>query len=152
MTRGVRSAIAGSFFSMPGYGLPGYQENIGPAIVIQIHHAGAPADVSGFDSEPCAQRGYFKVARSIVDVEFVCVFGEVRFEEIEIAIEIEIADSHAHPCLHLAILGKGDAAFERIVMEGAVVAIVEEEAGSGIAGNEDIGPAIVYRDRLRWRS
>ena len=57
--------------------------------------------------------------------------------------QIEVADGHAHARLLLTVLVQGDAAFERIIVECAVVAVVKEEAGSGIAGDVDVGPAVV---------
>ena len=103
MTRGVRYGHARQFLFDAGIGAAGHQENIRPAIVIQIDDAGAPADIAGFDAEAGAQRGVSKLPLPSLTIEVVRVFGEVGFEEIEVAIEIEVADADAHAGLHLAV-------------------------------------------------
>ena len=48
----------------------------------------------------------------------------------------------AHAGLFLAVLAQRYAALQALFGEGAVVIVVEEQAGRGVAGHVDIGPAV----------
>ncbi len=71
----------------------------------------------------------------------------MRFEDVQRAIEIVIADSQTHAGLLDAIVIQGHAGFEADLAEGAVVTIAEHPTGRGIAGDIDIGPAVVIEVR-----
>src|ERR1700761_6098713 len=64
---------------------------IGPAIVIEIGEAGAPADVPGFHPETRSQSHIGESGSPIVAVEHVGVIREVSFEDVEFPVEIVIA-------------------------------------------------------------
>ena len=67
----------------------------------------------------------------------------MRFENIQAAVQIVIADAHAHAGLLHAVFIQRDAAFEAHLGERAVVIVPEQEAGRGIASHVDVGPAVV---------
>ena len=71
-------------------------------------------------------------------------------EDVEVAVEVEIADPDPHAGLLHAVFVERDAALEAGLGERAVVIVAEEEAGRGIAGDVDVRPAVVIeigRDR-----
>ena len=63
-------------------------------------------------------------------------------ENIEVAVGVEIADAHPHARLLLAVLAQRDAAFQALLGERAVAIVAEQQAGRGVAGHVDIGPAV----------
>ena len=79
----------------------------------------------------------------------------MRLEDIEIAVQIEIADAHSHTRLHHAVRAQGHAAAQAFLTKCAVAVIAEKEAGRGIAGDKNVRPAIVVEiggDAPSWRS
>src|SRR4051794_14898096 len=61
------------------------------------------------------------------------------------AIEIVVADADAHAGLLLAVFAEGDAAHHSFFAEGAIVIVHEEEARRGIAGDVNVGPAVLVK-------
>ena len=64
---------------------------------------------------------------------------EVGLEQIGVAVEVEVAEADAHAAHLLALGADRDAAKEGFFAEGAVVVVHEQQAGRGIAGDEDSG-------------
>ncbi len=106
--RGVLNGRDWQAFFGFGIDAAGDPEEIGVAVVIEIGKTGAPADVAGFDGESGGQRDVAEIPFAIVFVEDGGVFAEVSFEDVEIAVEFEIADGDAHACLHHAVFAEGD--------------------------------------------
>ena len=67
------------------------------AVVVEIDDAGAPADVARLDADARADRDVVEVALAVVAIEHVGVVGEVRLEDVEVAVEIVVADAR-RPC------------------------------------------------------
>ena len=63
-------------------------------------------------------------------------------EDVQVAVGIEVADGQAHAGLLLPVLAEGDAGLEALLGEGAVVVVAEQQAGRGVAGDVDVGPAV----------
>src|SRR5216684_6417043 len=118
-------------------------ENVGPAVVVEIEKAAAPAEILGVFAEAGLVGGIFEIGATEIAVERRSVAGEIGFDEIEIAIEIVIGGRDAHAGLGLAVGAEGTAGFEGDVGEGAVLFILIEGAGGGIVGDVDVGPAVV---------
>ena len=83
-----------------------------------------------------------KFAFAVVAIEAVGVFGEMRLEKIDVAVEIVVADADAHAGLLLSVIAERDAAHHAFFAKRAVVIVHEEEARRGIAGDKNIGPAV----------
>ena len=66
----------------------------------------------------------------------------MRFENIEVAVGVEIADADTHAGLLLAILIQRHAALQTALGERAVVVVAEQQAGRRVARDVDIGPAV----------
>ena len=84
-----------------------------------------------------------EVPLSVVAVEDVRVVGEVGLEDVDVAVEIVVADAQAHARLFHAVLAQRHAALERFLAERAVVLVAEEPARGRVAGDVDVGPAVV---------
>ncbi len=65
------------------------------------------------------------------------------FEDVQLPVEIVIADAEAHAGLLLPVFVQGHAALEPLFDEGAVVPVAEVETGCGIAGDVQVGPSVV---------
>ena len=71
----------------------------------------------------------------------------MRLEEIKVTVEVVVADADAHSGLLFAVVAKSHAAQDALFAESAVVIVHEEQAGSGVAGDVNIGASRLRRDR-----
>ena len=62
-------------------------------------------------------------------------------------IAVVVADSQPHACLLLAILTVAHTAHSTFLAKCSVVVVHEQQAGARVAGNIDVGPAIVVEIR-----
>ena len=83
----------------------GGDEKVGQAVVVQVHDAGAPAHEARFHAQAGAARNVLKEALAIVAIEHGQFVAEVGFDNIEVAIGVEVADAQPHARLHFAVLG-----------------------------------------------
>src|ERR1700719_3343462 len=88
-------------------------------------------------------RDIVEVAFAVVAIENVGIVGKVSLENVEITFKVESAHCDPHSSLLKSIFAERDAAFESLFAKSAVVLIAKQPTGSGIAGDVDIGPAIV---------
>ena len=65
------------------------------------------------------------------------------FDDVEVTVEIVVADADAHPGHLLAIGADGDAAHQPFFAERAVVVVQQQQTLRGVAGHEEIWPAIL---------
>ena len=72
-------------------------------------------------------------------------------EDVQVSIEIEVANPQAHARLLLAVLVHRDSANQGVLGERAVPIVLEVEAWRGIAGNIDVGPTVVVKVRGNGR-
>ena len=84
-------------------------EDVEPAIVVQIDEADAPAEIARVDAKAGEVGVVFKGAVAEVLVERVGVAGEVGLDDVEQAVAVEVADADAHAGLRLAVGRVGDA-------------------------------------------
>src|SRR5439155_1375109 len=73
------------------------------------------------------------------------VAGEIRFDQVEIAVEIVIGDRDAHAGLRLAVGAESATSFDGDVGEGAVLLVLIKGAGGGIVGDVNVRPAVVVK-------
>ena len=118
-------------------------QNVGPAVVVEIEEAAAPAEKLRVRAEAGGEGGVFEGAAAEIVIERRSVAGEIGFHEVEIAIEIIIGGGNAHARLRFAVGTEGAAGFDGDVLESSVLLVVVERAGGGIVGDIDIGPAVV---------
>src|SRR4029077_16593370 len=88
-------------------------------------------------------RGVLEIRAAQLVVKRRRVSRKIRFDEIEIAVEIVIGSGDAHAGLRLSIGAEGAAGFDRDVRESTVLFVLIESAGGGIVGNINVRPAIV---------
>ncbi len=78
-------------------------ENVGPAVVVHVKKTAAPAEILRVLAEAALIGGVLEICAPEIVVERRCVAREIRFDEIEIAVEIVIGGGDAHAGLRLAV-------------------------------------------------
>src|SRR4029453_18506621 len=104
--------------------------------------ARAPLHVAVADAEPRGGGRVLELPAVEVAVEGRDVVGEVRLQDVEVAVAVVVADGEAHPRLWVAELAVARAAGERHVREGAVAVVAVEDRGRRVAGHVEVGPAV----------
>ena len=122
-------------------------QNVRQAVIVQIGHAGSPADEAGFHAEAGAKRLVFKLLFPDCDTAPAVSSAEVGLENVEAAVKVVIADRR-HPCRPApAVLVQCDAAVQMPSSRELSVGLSLEQARGGIAGHVDLGPAVVIEVR-----
>src|SRR5689334_11877581 len=119
------------------------EENIPPAVVVEIEESGAETDILAVYSEPSLQTRVLKRSVAIVAIECRDLVREVGAHDVEraVAIIVAYADSHSrerHPVFIECTPGRNGDLAERAVM---VVAV--ELARCRVAGYVDVRPTVV---------
>src|ERR1022692_2790021 len=125
----------------------GYKEDVRQAIVIEVDDASAPTGEANFDAEFCLQSLIVEIAGAIVLVQHLCIFGKVGLENIQMAVQIVVADTDSHARLFLSFIAQGYATLYALLFESSVVLIDEKEAGSRVASHIYVGPAVLVEVR-----
>src|SRR5712675_2737222 len=84
-------------------------EDVGPAVVIEIEETYSPSEIFGVDAQAGLKDGVVEGAVAVVVVEVSRLVGVVGLYDVEPAIAVVIADTHAHAALRSAILVEGAA-------------------------------------------
>src|SRR5207249_10647892 len=87
----------------------GDQEQIRQPVVIQIDDARTPPDVTRLDAQASPYGYVLEISFTFVAIKDVGVVGEMRLENVQIAVEMVIADADPHPGLLHAIFIYGSA-------------------------------------------
>ena len=70
-----------------------------------------------------------KLPFAVVAVEDVGVVGEMRLEDVQVAVEIVIADAYAHAGLFQSVFAERRAALECLLAECAIVLLRNSQLG-----------------------
>src|SRR5207244_5536479 len=90
----------------------GCDEQIWKAVIVQIHNSRAPADVSGFNSQASANGHIVKIALAVIAVKNISIVGEIGLEDIQVAVQVIVANPNSHACLLHAVLTKSNPALK----------------------------------------
>ena len=71
----------------------------------------------------------------------------MRLEDVGQPVQIVVAYGDAHASLLCAVFVQRDPAFQTDLAERAIVVVPKQQAGRGIAGDVNIGPAVVVEIR-----
>src|SRR2546425_10566760 len=118
-------------------------ENVGPAVVVHVEKAAAPAEILRVRAESGGESGVLEIGAAEIAIERGRVAGEIGFDDVEIAVEIVIDSGDAHAGLGLAVGREGAAGLDGDVRERAVLFVLIERAGLRVVGDVDVGPAVV---------
>ena len=126
---------------------PGNVRQVRHAVVVEIGDRRAPADEPSFDAQSGLDRLVVEHSRAVIAIENVGVVGEVRLEQVQIAVEIVIANSDSHARLLESVLAQGDAPFQALLLKRPVTEIAKQQARSSVAGQIEIHPSVAVKIR-----
>ena len=118
-------------------------EDVGPAVIVHVKKTAAPAEILRVLAETALIGGVLEIRAAQIVVERRRVASEIRFDEIEIAVEIVIGGGDAHAGLWLAVGAESAAGLDGDVGEGTVLFVLIKRAGGGIVGDVNVRPAVV---------
>ena len=84
----------------------------------------------------------FKPPVAKIFVECVCLSGDVRDEDVGIAVGVRIADGKSHAAFGLAVHVERDAGEQRVVYECAVALIDPKLVGHPVVRDVEVQPAV----------
>src|SRR5216683_2966269 len=119
------------------------EEQIGPAVVVEIEKRDAPAEVLRVEPESRGKGFVVEGAVAIVAVERGGIVGEIGFEQIEFAVAVVVGNGRAHAGLLAPVVVESGAGDDGNVGERAVVIVVVKNAGGAVAGDINVRPAVV---------
>src|SRR6266849_6624216 len=119
------------------------QEQIGPAVVVNIEKHDAPAKILRVQAETGGESFVVERGVAIVVVESRGIVGKICLEQIEPAIAIVVRDGGAHAGLLAPVIIKRRARNNGDVRESAVVIVMVENAGGAVARDINVRPAVV---------
>ena len=123
--------------------VPIHNQQIGPAIVVEIQKASPPSQILSVQAQPRRERHVVKCPIPVVPVKRGGVIRKVGLEYIEPSIPIEVCHANAHSRLLASIFVIGRARADRDIGERPIVIVAKQHAGRAVAGNIDVGPTIV---------
>src|SRR5262245_44759894 len=124
--------------------MPIGHEDVTRPIVVVINERRAEAAIpeSGV-AEFGRESGVFKRTVAQISIETGVLEIEVRDENVQPAVSVNIGGVNSHSRLGLAVFADGDAGLEGYFTEAPVVIVTEEEVRVGVIGDEEVLPAVV---------
>ena len=78
-------------------------QDVGPAIIVHIEKAAAPAEILSVRPQPRGKRRILKIPIAAIVVERWRIAGEISLHNIQVPVQIVIRGGNAHAGLGLAI-------------------------------------------------
>ena len=119
-----------------------HQQQIGPAVIIEIQKHRPPAEILGVEPETGCGGCVGERAATVIFVKRGCVIRKICFEDVEMAISVVVADGRSHASLLPAIFVESSAGGHRNIRKGPIVVVAIKNAGRAVAGDENVGPAV----------
>src|SRR5262249_14106549 len=107
-------------------------QDVFPAVVIEIDEADAPTEKSCVDTQSRAVAHISEKALPVVLVKRRYVIGKVGLDDVKKSVVIEVGCGGAHASLLLSILIESRAGGYPDIRERAVAIVAEQDARSGI--------------------
>ena len=130
-----------------GINASGDDKNVRIAVVIEIDNACAPANEARLHAEACRTGHIVKLSLAVVAIKTILVLSKMSLQDVEMSVQIVIADTDTHARLFTAIVAKGHAAHNALFAKSSIVVIHEQQAGGGVARDEDVRPAVFVRSK-----
>ena len=115
---------------------------VGPAVLVGVQEGEAPAEQK-IAAEAGPFRNVFEKFPVLVAVERRPVAGKIGLGNVEEAVAVIIRDGDSHAGLKPSIVVVGDPGRAAALFERAVVPVAIEKARRLVAGDVDVGPAVV---------
>src|SRR5262245_29653398 len=119
------------------------QEQIEPAVEIEIEEADTPAEPARVEADAAREGAVLAQAVAAVRVERRRVAGEIGLEDVDRAVAIVVAEREPHPGLRLAVLAVSTAGRHGNVFERAVALVPIERARVRIVRHVQIDPPVI---------
>src|SRR5216683_1901545 len=120
-----------------------HEQKIGPAIIIEIQEHRAPAKILSMEPQSGGEGYVIKRAIPVIAIESGSIVGEVRAKNVQLAIAIEVGNSATHSCLRAPVFVERRSGDHSHIGEGAVMIVVVQDAGSAVASDINVGPAVI---------
>src|SRR5580704_16807362 len=121
------------------------QQEIGPTVIVEIEKHGAPAEILGVQAEAGVKSDIVEGAIAVVAIERGSVVGEIGFENVQVAVAVEIRNGGTHASLFFSVFVESRARKDGYIGEGAVAIVVVEHAGSAVAGDKNVRPTVFVK-------
>src|SRR5437879_5181891 len=95
-------------------------EKVEPPVVVHVEETDTPAEKPSIDAQAGKVGVVIEVAVAEVEVDRIGVTGEIRFDDVQQAIAVVVADGDAHACLRLSFGRVSDACLGGYILEGTV--------------------------------
>ena len=125
-----------------------HEEDVGPPVVVEVEEVDAEAEVLPVHAE-AGPEAHLLEGAAVVAVECRHLLGEVRADDVQPAVAVEVAHADSHSRQRGSLPVEGAARGNRHLPEGPVLVVAIEEARRGVAGHVDVGPAVVVEIRRR---
>jgi hypothetical protein len=119
------------------------EKKIGPAVVVEIEKHRTPSEIFCVEAKAGGISDVVESSIAVVAIESGGVVGEICFEDVQLAVTVEVGDGRAHAGLSVAVFVEGGASGDGDISESAVAIIVIENAGGAVAGDENVRPAVI---------
>src|SRR6266704_1847201 len=120
-------------------------QDVRPTVIVVVKEAATPSDVLVVDAHSRGKSDVTESAVAVVVIEVAGIVGEVGLENVKPSVAVIIGDRDAHSGLFVAILAVRAAGDHGDIRERSIVIVVKENAGFGIHGDINIGPAIIIK-------
>src|SRR5208283_4905077 len=107
-------------------------ENVGPAIVVEIEEAAAPSQILRMQAKSGLEGGIFEAPVALVAIERGCISGKIGFQNVEVAVEIVISGRDSHARLWFPVGAKHATGFQPHLNEFAVLLVLVHQGLGGI--------------------
>src|SRR5215470_2740952 len=119
------------------------QNQIGPAIIVIVKEHDTPAQKLGIASNSRSVGHVRKRAIPVIVIKSRRVIGKVGLEDVQLSVPVVIRNRCAHASLLTSILVVGYATHDGCIGEGSISIISVENVGCAVAGDIDVGPAVI---------
>src|ERR1700744_3642750 len=107
-------------------------DDVLPSVVVIIDKPATPRDVTIVNPNPGGKGDVAEGSVAVVVVQVARVIGKVGLEDIEPSVTVVVRDGDAHPGLFVAVVVVGATRHDGDIREGAVMVVLEQNAGFGI--------------------
>src|SRR5262249_53018498 len=120
------------------------------AVVIEVLHRGAePGAAPARAGQANRCRAVHEEAARLLYPERVRLLGQVRDEQAEAAVAVDVTEGHPHARLRLPNPIVGDTVPDRLILEGLAVLVDPEAVGLAVVGDKNVGPAVAVEVRAQ---
>src|SRR5262245_5653178 len=113
-----------------------------PAVIVIVEEFGSPANVETHRSHFSRVRDVGERIVPVIPIQGIVLIGEVRLEQVQLSVVIEVGNCDAHAPLLAAVAIDGSARNEADLLEGTVSIIVVQEGRRRIIRDIDIDESI----------